>query len=91
MSERIECPYCDCWQLIQDVTETDEYGEPITCNGCGNVFLYTVELSVEVEAHKAPCLNGEAHDYRTLYNLPGMKNRQKCIVCGSEFKDGDEL
>lgn len=52
--------------------------------------LYRTAIMECKDGGYAICLNGKAHDYQTLYKLPGMKNGKRCRVCGAKG-NGDEL
>lgn len=92
MSKEVSCPYCG---LETDICHDDGYGyeedrvHQQECS-CGKTFAYTTSISFYHDAFKAPCMNGEEHDWQDVHGYPVgyQSNRKRCSICGKdEFKD----
>lgn len=90
----LECPYCE-----EEIEDPDDCYEPdVTydheCPHCGKNFIFTVEYTRDYHADKAPCLNGESHDWRKISGAPRYHfvNRRRCHYCDKEkvLKPGDD-
>jgi len=86
MHNDIECPYCDAEQEIEhddgigyeeDTAHTQECGE------CGKTFVYYTSVSFYYKPYKAPCQNGEDHDWKVNTGHPGgyLSNFHTCSYC----------
>ena len=83
----VKCPYCGG---RQEICHDDGYGYDEDaiysqeCSGCKKDFIFTVAILLTYETHKAPCLNGEPHDYQKTRTHPVEYARMRCSVCGEE-------
>ena len=83
----IECPYCNAGQ---DIDHDDGYGysenetHQQRCRKCDSTFTYTTSISFYYEADKAPCLNGEEHQYKPTHTHPDCWTRMRCVWCDEE-------
>lgn len=82
-----ECPYCGC---EVEINHDDGYGydEDKThqqlCGHCEKTFTFTTSISYYYDTSKAPCLNGEPHDFRPTVTYPKEFTRLRCTCCGEE-------
>lgn len=89
--DEVECPYCGKDVEINHDDGTG-YREEVTydqeCRYCEKTFIYTVQVSYDYEASKAPCLNGEEHDWRDQSGYPKeyFAGRQYCNTCDKKRK-----
>lgn len=95
MYKDIECPYCGHWQ---DIDHDDGYGyeEGRTynqeCGKCGLTFIYYTSMHFSYEPQKAPCLNGEPHDFQQIVGAPREHfiGRFACSGCGKKERRDEE-
>ena len=93
----VECPYCNTGQEVchddghgreEDVLYEEE------CGSCGKMFVFDVYISFSFSSTKAPCLNGEPHDWGEIYGSPDwyFANKRRCSYCDAEkdIKEGEE-
>jgi transcriptional regulator NrdR family protein len=86
MSFQLKCPYCDA-----EVTPSEDCREQETniekqCDVCERTFLYQIVYMPNYTAWQAPCLNGQAHDYRPIVGAPAeyYRRRRRCFHCADE-------
>ena len=85
----VDCPYCGK-EVEIDHDDGKGYEEGVTytqeCNYCDKTFVYTTSISFYHTAEKAPCQNGEAHDWQPTLGYPAEyhKNRKRCTYCDEE-------
>jgi len=87
----LKCPYCQ--QRSTEWVDDDFDDMRQKCDECGKVFLYRVEVSVDVYSRKAPCLNGEPHSLteRHAKVVDGkVMGYNRCRVCDQRFELSDE-
>lgn len=82
-----ECPYCTraidiCHDDGQGYAE-DEIHEQ-ECEHCGKTFVFTTMIHFSYNTKKAPCLNGEEHEYRDSPIYPFYPEAKRCKHCGHE-------
>ena len=89
----IKCPYCDA---DQDINHDDGYGysedhlHQQECFSCYMTFAYSTRIRFSYEAHKAPCLNGEEHDWQHTCTFPKEHTRMVCKTCDDERPMSEE-
>ena len=83
----LDCPYCE-----EEVNVPDECAEPnvpheAECPHCGKNFIFYVEYYPSFVELKAPCLNGEPHDYQPICGAPAeyFVNKRRCSYCANEI------
>jgi uncharacterized Zn finger protein len=85
MNELI-CPYCNnnCYPDDEYREEDKDYEHE--CEHCGKYFNYSIQYYSSYTSNKAPCLNGEEHNYQQIKGFPEeyLKNRYRCSWCGDE-------
>ena len=84
----VECPYC-----LKDleINHEDDYDEnclhEAECSVCNNVFVYTISVSIDLEAYKADCLNGGEHEmYPVVSDLKFDPPWMRCKNCNHETR-----
>jgi len=83
----IQCPYCG---EGEEICHDDGYGYEEDkvfnqeCGSCGKTFTYTTFISYYYEAEKAPCLNGEPHDWKPTATYPKFATRMNCKMCDED-------
>ena len=84
----LTCPYCD---HDEDACYDDGYGlqEDQTfereCDNCGKTFVYTTQIWYTHTERRAPCLNGEEHDWiPVVHTPPHWPNWKRCRWCDKE-------
>lgn len=95
MTKDVKCPYCEKWQ---EINHDDGYGYEEDrvyeqeCEDCEKTFIYTTSISFYYEAEKAPCKNGEDHDWQKISGYPRevFENKRRCSYCDEETKVGNE-
>ena len=83
------CPYCD--EAIE-IDHDDGYGYEEDeifeqeCKHCNKVFKYNTDIIYVYTLDKAPCLNGEAHDWKPRRGAPAyyFEGKELCNCCGEE-------
>jgi len=81
------CPYCN---KEIEINHDDGYGYDEDkiynqeCEYCEKTFIYTTYIIVGHNLEKAPCLNGEKHNYELTHTYLKEFARLKCIICGEE-------
>jgi len=91
--EDIQCPYCEEFlNICHDDGYGYEEGEVFhqECDFCKKIFTYTTSTIHVYDVSKAPCLNGENHDWQDVqgYPLGWQSNRKRCSYCDIvELKD----
>ena len=90
----VKCPYCGYGQEINHddgVGYEEDTIHQQDCTNCNKTFTYTTSISYYYDAEKAPCLNGEFHDWQPVVGIPEsvFKNRFRCSYCEKE-KYGEE-
>jgi len=83
----VECPYCGA---DVEINHDDGYGYEESelhqqeCRKCGKTFAFTTAISVDHEAFKADCLNGDEHQYEKTKTWPPEFAKLRCKTCGDE-------
>lgn len=83
----VNCPYCGAGQ---EINHDDDYGfieDEIfnqDCSKCGKTFIYRTFITLDYEANKADCLNGEPHNYKPTNTFPKEYTQMRCDMCGDE-------
>ncbi len=82
------CPYCGK-EINADLSEYNRENEKYTydeCPHCGKSFVFCVEWIKTVDTYKAPCLNGEPHNWEKIVGYPKefYQNRRRCSYCDEE-------
>jgi uncharacterized Zn-finger protein len=81
----VQCPYCkkevevchdDGQGYQEDVAHQQE------CSLCDKRFVFYTTIVHYYEAHEAPCLNGEGHDWTPIVST--LKGRERCSYCDEE-------
>ncbi len=89
----VECPYCgleqdvdheDCSLYREDQLFTHE------CEACEKTFVYSISVHISFESAKAPCLNGEDHNWERTRTFPEEFAVMRCNYCGEEKPLGGE-
>ena len=81
----VYCPYCG---EALDIDHDDDYGYEENekhmqcCKHCNKTFAFTTQICFVCEASKAPCLNGEDHEYEETNTYPRCFRRLECKHCG---------
>ena len=88
---KAECPYCGENNEINHDDgfglEDDQQWEQ-ECKYCGKIFIFQSSTQWYFHAEKAPCLNGEDHNWVKIVGAPReyLIGRQRCSYCGKEPK-----
>jgi hypothetical protein len=85
MSDLI-CPYCEKEvKPDEDCCEQDTPYEK-ECEFCEKSFIYFIDYDPCYTEKKAPCLNGEEHDFQPIIGYPSeyFKNKMRCSFCSEE-------
>ena len=85
----VECPYCN---TDQEVCRDDGHGceegflYEEECGSCVKMFVFDVYISFNYSSAKAPCLNGDSHDWERIHGSPDwyFANRRRCSYCDTE-------
>lgn len=81
----VECPYCEeSFEIEHEGGYSEDALHEAQCPCCEKGFVYTVHVRVLYEAYKAPCLNGEPHQYERTNTYPPRFARLRCPTCGDE-------
>ena len=86
----VECPYCNKEVEIEaDYINFDQESiNEIDCPKCECTFVATTYIDVNLcQPRKAPCLNGDPHNYRKVSRYPlviGGNVNVRCIWCSKE-------
>ncbi len=88
-SRDVECPYCERWN---DICHDDGYGtdEGVMyfqeCAHCDKTFSYTTAIVLSYTSEKAPCKNGEPHNWHQIkgYPVECFIGRFRCSSCDKE-------
>jgi hypothetical protein len=84
----IDCPYCEA-ELPED-SDCREQDIPYEteCPHCGKSFIYYIEYYPSYTSYKAPCLNGEPHDYQPVIGFPKeyYEKMRRCSFCSKEIE-----
>jgi len=82
----LECPYCE--YPVQPGEEDREEDIPYEreCPHCDMVFTYYINYTINYTSQKAPCLNGEEHDFQKIKGYPEefFRNKYRCSYCEQE-------
>jgi glutaredoxin len=88
--EDVSCPYCG---YDQDIDHDDGYGyaENVVhnqeCVDCEKTFTFTTSISYDYEVEKAPCLNGEEHNWKSVNHFPPVfPEWKRCTCCDEEIR-----
>lgn len=79
----VECPYCG---KGQEICHDNNYGfdegvrHTQECSDCERMFAYYTSIVLSYTAKKAPCENGEEHQWEELTAYPWPVWR--CRFCG---------
>jgi hypothetical protein len=89
---QVDCPYCGKEvEIDHDDGKGYEEGPTYTqeCNFCEKTFVYTTSIHFSHHAEKAPCQNGEPHDWQPIIGYPVeyFIGRKRCSYCDEEVKD----
>lgn len=81
---RVICPYCSYETEVE--LENPDDGDLIesTCDHCEQVFVSCVSISIDLEPHKADCLNGAEHNKEPFTSGGMYPNGWRCIDCEHE-------
>ena len=76
-TDELTCPYCGaCFESL----EFDNEGEH-ECS-CGKMFMYSSETTRTFSSRQVPCLNGEKHKWKNIYDdLERGKINWHCEQC----------
>jgi len=88
----MNCPYCDAdVEASEDSNETNIPHEN-ECPNCGMNFIYYVEFYPSYSPSKAPCLNGEPHNYIPIIGVPKeyFEHKRRCSYCEDEITLAEE-
>jgi len=69
----VDCPYCGKGQEIchdDGVGYDESKTHDQQCSDCDKYFAYTTSIIYHYEAEKAPCMNGEDHKWKPVWNPP---------------------
>ncbi len=85
----IECPYCDADCGIPDSEYNDGEAYEWDCDSCGKNFIFHSEQSIDYYSNKAPCLNGEEHQWEKIngYPMECFKGKYRCIFCDKRMEE----
>ena len=92
----VECPYCG---KDLEINHDDGYGYEESevheqeCCFCEKTFHYWTTISFDHSAEKAPCKNGEPHNWVDVKGCPKgyYENLARCSYCQEERKKDDSL
>jgi len=87
----IDCPYCGAGQ---EICHDDGYGyeedgiHEQECSECEKVFHYSTSIHYYYQVEKAPCKNGEPHNWKKVHGYPSecFSDVERCSYCGEERK-----
>lgn len=83
------CPYCDEPINELDICElAPQKKREMECPACLKLFFFSYELYPSYDAVKAPCLNGEGHEWEQIIGVPieFFKDKFRCKFCDKEQK-----
>lgn len=83
---KCQCPYCS--KFMDDPDDCYEPDTPYEheCPHCGVNFIFYVSYIRIYDEHRAPCLNGEEHDWKPIKGYPEeyFINKECCSHCQAE-------
>ena len=90
---KVTCPYCGTEQREPDEAYEEEVWHEVDCEKCEKVFLVSPYYIKGYPEKKAPCLNGEPHDWRPIVGYPKeyFENKKRCSHCGLERNIKEEV
>ena len=81
----VRCPYCGKEQDVGDNVDCERIENDIfnaICEKCENEFVFSVQVTYDIVARKADCLNGAAaHKYEQTHTYPLFCISMRCTVC----------
>ncbi len=90
------CPYCNA---EVEINHDDGYGYEEDkvyeqeCSKCDHVFHFHTTICFYYETEKAPCKNGEPHDWKQMHGAPSgwFTNQERCSYCDEERRKNPKL
>jgi len=87
--DKVTCPYCEeeCEINHDDgAFYNEDEQEEMQCEHCDKYFMVATSISYYHEGYKAPCKNGEPHDWQPIHGIPIeiFKGKERCSYCDEE-------
>lgn len=89
----VVCPYCEANNYVDcSARHGDDEDERFqsSCRKCDKNFVFQVKVTYDYVGFKAPCLNGEPHEYHKTKTYPPECARMRCDYCDHETPLPDE-
>ena len=90
MTHDTECPYCGMEITIDHdggygCNEDEKYEQE--CDHCEKIFVYTISIYFYYDIKKAPCKNGEEHNWKKIFGVheKHFQDRYRCTYCDEEI------
>lgn len=91
----ITCPYCASTQELE--VERNHGSQPDQtydqeCNACEKTYVFQVDVIFEFDTFRAPCMNGEPHNFEPTRTHPVSMTKMVCEWCDARRRPtADEM